>query len=241
MDANRIDGAETGNGGLESDAGDTIGSVAASEPIAGAIDPDAARNLGSESEAGDDFTAAISDTLTGPGTARTGKRKYTKRKQQNAGQEAPLNINGVEKILYSLHAFASIAVPELAIDEGEAKKLAKAIEGVTNEYKVTLDPKVAAYIDLATVCGIIYGPRAVALYMRKKKEAPVQNQPPRPSATVHPIRPQPGPAQPGPAFDPGKIIDGEPLNPTPPRPQPSQAPAGPAFDPGKIIDGTPER
>ena len=114
-----------------------------------------------------------------------------------------------------MHAFASLVVPELAIDEGESKKLAKAIEGVTDQYKVTLDPKVAAYIDLATVCGMIYGPRAVAFYVRKSSEAKPAPRPQQPQTNnVHPIRPEA----------------------TPPRPQPTQAPG---FDPGRIIDGPP--
>jgi hypothetical protein len=216
----------TGNAGIsgpESNTGNANGSVTEHNGIAGAIDPDTARTSGSEGAASDDFAASFAEpagtgagaSTTNPGEPRT-KRKYTKRtqsgEQPNTRKEAPLNINGVEKILYSLHAFGSLVVPEMAIDETESKKLAKAIEGVTEQYKVTLDPKVAAYIDLATVCGMIYGPRAVAIYVRKSTEP----KPQRPTATVHPIRPAPVPeatqARPQPmndgGFTPGPIING---------------------------------
>ena len=66
---------------------------------------------------------------------------------------------------------AILQVPELALDETEAKKLALAIEGVNEQYKIALDPKKAAWIDLVQVAGVIYGPRAVAFYIRKKAQA----------------------------------------------------------------------
>lgn len=206
-----------GIGGLESNAENPFGNTSERDGIAGAIDPDAARNAIGSNDVGNDFTAAIADTETGTSTGKKrGRKPGGTNKQPGERKDASLNINGVEKILYSLHAFAAIMVPELELDESESKKLAKAIEGVTDQYKLTLDPKVSAYIDLATVCGIIYGPRAVALYTRKKTE-----QKPMPfnrsSASVHPIR--------------------QPPEATAPRPQPSQEPAG--FNPGTIIDGQP--
>lgn len=215
----------TGNAGIsgpESNTGNANGSVTEHNGTTGAIDPDAARASGSEGATSDDFAASFAEPAgTGAGASATNtgeprvKRAYRKRQtseQPGTRKEAPLNINGVEKILYSLHAFGSLVVPEMAIDESESKKLAKAIEGVTEQYKVTLDPKVAAYIDLATVCGMIYGPRAVAIYVRKSSEP----KPQRPTATVHPIRPAPVPeatqARPQPmndgGFTPGPIING---------------------------------
>lgn len=218
MDGSTDSSVQTGIGGPESNAGNDQSITPEHGGNAGAIDPDAARNAGATGTDGDDFAAAISDTPAASGTRQ--KRKYTRRKsaeQSQAGSDAPLNINGVEKILYSIHSVtaALLKVPELEIDAKEAKELASAIEGVTDQYKLTLDPKTAAWIDLGRAVGVIYGPRCVSFYMRKKIEAESR----RPSATIHPIRPQaPQPA--------------------PPQPQPPQQQGPmPAFDPGKIIDG----
>lgn len=65
---------------------------------------------------------------------------------------------------------ALLHIPEIELDKDEAKKLALAIEGVNEQYKITLDPKKAAWIDLVQVAGVIYGPRAVSYYLRTKAE-----------------------------------------------------------------------
>lgn len=207
----------TGVVGPESNVGHDSGNAPQFDRTTGAINPDAARNLGIENTGGDDFAASFAEA---PRATITGKRKYTKRaKQPGEREEAPLNINGIEKILFSAHGILSALthVPELALDESEAKKLAKSIEGVTDQYKLTLDPKVAAYFDLGSTVSMIYGPRAFSYYLRKKNEvATPRPQPPR-ADNVQDIRPATPPNRPQPmdaapvvaaAFDPGKIING---------------------------------
>lgn len=85
-----------------------------------------------------------------------------------------LNIDGVEKILFSIHSVgaALLSIPELELEEAEAKKLAKSISAVNDQYKLTLDPKKAAWVDLCTAASTIYGPRAISLYLRKMNEKP---------------------------------------------------------------------
>lgn len=60
--------------------------------------------------------------------------------------------------------------PELMLEEADAKKLADALAAVSEQYRIELDPKTAAWIDFARVTGMIYGPRAFNLYARKKGE-----------------------------------------------------------------------
>lgn len=61
-------------------------------------------------------------------------------------------------------------VPELMLEEADAKKLADALAAVSEQYRIELDPKTAAWIDFARVTGMIYGPRTFNLYARKKGE-----------------------------------------------------------------------
>lgn len=161
--------------------------------VAGAVDPDAARggSVEAEGSGNDDFAAIFAEEIPVKQTRKGGRPKGARNKQSATAGEVPLNINGVEKILFSVHGIlaAMTQVPELALDEGESKKLSKSIEGVTNQYKLTLDPKVAAYLDLATTASMIYGPRAFSYYMRKKAEKP-RHQQPQPD-NVQPIRPVP--------------------------------------------------
>lgn len=145
----------------------------------------------------------------------------------------------MEKILYSIHAVgaALIQTPELALDEREAKQLADAIAGVTDQYVMTLDPKKAAWVDLARVCGVVYGPRGVAIWMRKKAEAkanPQRAQQPRPQSA------QPATHQARPVAPVAPVHDPNPINPPDLKPNgaahPSQEPVKtpPGFDPTNI-------
>lgn len=178
MDPITDTGSAPGTSGLEVVSAHDNGSSPEPIIVTGAIDPDAARTLGSVGADTSDFLSDIGDTVADTGPRARKPRGPNKRKQPQAGETAALNINGVEKILFSIHAVMAgvTATPELMLDESESKKLAKAIEGVTDQYKLTLDPKIAAYIDLATTLGMIYGPRGVAIYVRKKMEKakPVQ-------------------------------------------------------------------
>jgi hypothetical protein len=61
-------------------------------------------------------------------------------------------------------------VPEAALDEDEAKELAKAVAAVNEHYAVAIDPKKLAWFALIGVAGKIYGSRVMAYIMRKKME-----------------------------------------------------------------------
>lgn len=89
-----------------------------------------------------------------------------------------LNVNGIEKILFSIHLIAAkgLDVPELLLDDKEAKELAEAIRKVNQHYAVMLTPKQEAMLELISVAGSIYMPRGIAFYLRKSAEAkPVRN------------------------------------------------------------------
>lgn len=152
--------------------------------ITGAIDPvtaaDASFTPINDSGTTDDFAASFAE----PASTGTGKRRGRKpgTRNKDAGEKSAVNINGIEKILYSIHAvLAGITkVPELELDEREAKDIANAIAGVSEQYMLTIDPKKAAWIDLARVVGVVYGPRGVSYYMRKKAEAAARPQPQTP-------------------------------------------------------------
>jgi hypothetical protein len=180
--------------------------------VSGVVDPALARDTtGTAARPGNsDATGNATEPATGEPAAEPerrgrGRPPGSTNKPKAAGgvkaeTDKPLNINGVEKILFSIHTvLAAIAdTSEIAIDEKEAKELAAAIAGVTNEYIIVMSPKTAAWMELGRVCGVIYGPRAVNLWLeaRAKQKAPIPLRP-RPQADTPP-EPQRG-------FDPAKI------------------------------------
>ena len=202
---------KAGTSGPESEQrGDNGAAIGAGDGITPVYNPDAIRNSSTatssadspaDNASGPDIINPASDT-TSPRRGRhprncTCEKCIAKARGLNSGpgighnsqaKAAPINVNGLEKIFFSIHSvLASLTgVEELEIDEAEAKQLSAAIAGVAEQYALTLDAKTVAYIELTRVLGVIYGPRAVSIYLRTRKPKPS-----KPQAVVTNIRPEP--------------------------------------------------
>lgn len=66
---------------------------------------------------------------------------------------------------------AMLKVPELELDEAEAKRLEQAIKKVQRHYPLSVSQKHADLLMLGAVATQIYGTRAVAIYMTRKTPA----------------------------------------------------------------------
>ena len=140
---------------------------------------------------------------TREGKSGTGQAKRQTEKTPNAVKSGTIDVVGLEKILYSLHAMASAAIiPELALTEGEARELAEAVAGVNQFYSTVVDPKLLAWVGVITVAGKIYAPRFIAAGLRRSMEnrakaksvAPVQG-------VVNPPQSQQNTAKPTPIME----------------------------------------
>jgi hypothetical protein len=132
-----------------------------------------------ESPAGTDSGGA---TTGDPDSAprKRGRKPGSKNGQAKSKKTPDLNISGLEKILFSVHLALSAAtkVPELALDESEARQLAEAAAEVQSHYEASfIDPKTMAWIQLGMVAASVYGPRAVVVMMRKKQEKEAKHHP----------------------------------------------------------------
>src|SRR5690606_32627743 len=101
----------------------------------------------------------------GPNSKRTGTGPGKSKAQSNQG------VNGLEKLLYSLHMMAAAATktPELELDKQESAMLASAISDVQSHYNFDVSEEVTIWVNLITALGAIYGPRVVVIYGRKQK------------------------------------------------------------------------
>lgn len=102
--------------------------------------------------------------------------------------------------------------PEFKLDKDDAKMLGDAVAGVLAFHKIKMTPKQEAYGILIEAAAQVYPPMFVSMYVRMQNDAKNKPkgppQPPRPSATVSPIRPVPQEAPSpvaGATFDPFKI------------------------------------
>lgn len=64
---------------------------------------------------------------------------------------------------------ATAIAPEMAIDEQEAGMLAGAVKSVQDFYDVTASAEVILWVNVAGIMGAVYGPRALAIMSRRKK------------------------------------------------------------------------
>lgn len=110
-------------------------------------------------------------------SGETGQRKRRGRpagsRNVNRAQTSKEVRSDLTGLLLSLHLMgaAITKVPELRIDEDEAKILGDAVARVNREFGVELmSPKMSAIVNLAIAAGTVYGPRAVAVHQRLKTE-----------------------------------------------------------------------
>lgn len=93
----------------------------------------------------------------------------------NTTKAVPADINGIERLLYSIHSMASILIaPEMTMDGPECREVAGAITAVNRHYNVKLlDQKTADWLHLAQVVGVAYFGRIMAIRERRKQSATV--------------------------------------------------------------------
>lgn len=83
-------------------------------------------------------------------------------------------IDNIEEVLVSIHFMGAklMEIPELELSTEDARKFTKAVRNVASHYNVSVDPKKMALFQLATAVAGVYGPRAIAIYNRKKTVVP---------------------------------------------------------------------
>lgn len=122
-----------------------------------------------------DPAAIGAETGAGADAPKRRGRKPGSRNSTGTGtgkkSQAALDINGVEKVLFSMHMMLASAVkaPELAISTEEAKMLSTAVGEVSKHYNFGIDEKTQAWVNLVMVAGGIYVPRIIMMVKPKKK------------------------------------------------------------------------
>lgn len=96
-----------------------------------------------------------------------------KPKQAGATPRIALSVNSIEFALTGIHALlaAGMAAPELALQPAEATIVAQNIVAVARHYDLQASAKATDWGNLIVSLGVVYGPRVVALAVRKGNEA----------------------------------------------------------------------
>ena len=134
------------------------------------------------------------DTGDSPGKRPPGRPR---KDGTETARQSGLEVLKLSDIFFSLHQMAAaiLHVPDLELDKEEARRLAEAAAAVGEHYRIGLDPRKAAWVNLAAVAGSIYGPRIMAAAIRRKKAleelkratAPQPGRPPERPVPVPPV------------------------------------------------------
>lgn len=137
------------------------------------------RTAGDGDSSGDGAGAGTASGAARRGRPPGSKSAFTKRKTVSQ------DLESLEALLFSTHLMLAALVDnaDLALKEGEAKKLAESLERVKAFYPVNFNPKLMAWFHLTTTAAGIYGPRLLlVLNTPKKKPGPVPVEMPRQTA-----------------------------------------------------------
>lgn len=148
---------------------------------------------------------------SGGGTATTGS-DAPRRRGRPPGSKASANLGAIQAALISVHSILALRIPEMEIEEAEAKTLAEAIARVEQYYprvSAVVSGKLAAHGLLAAAIFQVYGTRIAAIGIRLKaeregKSGAVQREgnvlrpdfAPRSGGPFDPMAVQPGPIPP---------------------------------------------
>lgn len=136
-----------------------------------AVDPATLAGGGSADADGFDPNIHIGrDRINADGTFK--RKRGRKAGSGNSAKAGPINLNGLEAILVSMHTMMAAATssPELVLDKDEASAITAAIAGVAEQYPMTIDPKALAWANLVMAATMVYGPRVYLIRERKNKE-----------------------------------------------------------------------
>ena len=165
------------------------------EPIVGTIVADGAiagAGSGGEHSVSDELAAA-GFTIIEPGAVGGGaggdsgrgndtaeqpaRRRGRKPGSRNAsGKTPPLDINGVEAILFSAHSILAsiVKTPEIALEQVEARQMAEAIANVSRHYDIAATQKTLDWANLIMAAGMIYGTRLYAIRAKRVANKPAK-------------------------------------------------------------------
>ena len=140
-----------------------------------------------------DIEQSVSGDGSGSGTGRDGEgndsgtaRKRGRPRGTGTGSTKTakaLDLSSLTGLLIGFHAIVAVKVPEMELQESEAKQLQTAMENVSRHYPIKTTQKAIDIAALVGAVGWIYGTRIVAIGKRNKD---AKNKAPKTLAEVAP-------------------------------------------------------
>lgn len=180
-------GEQSPSGGATGGAGDEFGAIDFGS------DNGSGGTSGELDAAGNAFDPAIHSG------GRNGNGEWRKRRgRKSSGTSSPrvsgkkasnsASLDALTNTLIIVHAGIASAtkIPEMIIEDTEAKVLATAVADVLEQFDIQPDPKVQAIVGLVIAAGSVYGPRVYLIKERQKAQRKDKAKP----AEIIPFGPQ---------------------------------------------------
>lgn len=146
------------------------------------VDPNEGGIEQSETAASGDSGTIDPATIAGPGNAqigetiqsgvkKRGRPKGWKPATAKAATSTPLDVNGLNKLIYSVHDILATAtkIPEIKLDEDESLKLSQSTVDLAKHYNIAVSEKTMAWSNFIATIGAVYGTRLAAVINEKRK------------------------------------------------------------------------
>lgn len=103
----------------------------------------------------------------------SGSNSKAKKSAKSIGGVSGEQLMGIHQMLY---VFTGQQYPEIQLASPEAQMLADSINGVCEQYDLSIDGKTGAFLQLAGTAAMIYAPRYLAIRARMAQAQPVDVQ-----------------------------------------------------------------
>lgn len=100
----------------------------------------------------------------------SGGASKAKKSSKQSGGVSSAQLMGIHQMLF---VFTGQQFPEIQLHETEANMLAESINGVCEQYDLSIDGKTGAFLQLAGTAAMIYAPRYLAIRSRMAAAQPV--------------------------------------------------------------------
>lgn len=100
----------------------------------------------------------------------SGGASKAKKSSKQSGGVSSAQLMGIHQMLF---VFTGQQFPEIQLHETEANMLAESINGVCEQYDLSIDGKTGAFLQLAGTAAMIYAPRYLAIRSRMAATQPV--------------------------------------------------------------------
>jgi hypothetical protein len=166
--------------------GDGIASAVSGVTAENTIDP---RNIVYTENGNIEPAEGTAETATVEPVRKRGRPAGSKNGTSKTNKAIPVDVNSITFSLTGIHALlaAGLSAPELMMTEDEGKIIGNAAAAVARHYDLQASQKAIDWGNLCVALSAFYGPRVMAISVRRKQERAEKRQQQQPGVVAQPV------------------------------------------------------